>query len=335
MQAPVPALPSHSEITSNNVESLSDTSLLRDDLTDGIKALLLRNRIERVARENETQGIRTSVDIFDMQTNRTIVKHNESSVHFAASVNKLPVAWLVQQDLRASKLKLNQTITWQASDVRAGYGVYDQPGAATSATVEQLLFDMLNYSGNTAVRVLVNYTLDGAANVNTRLAEYPQIPNTRLQPLDATRFYVGNSTSKESVWIINKLLAKNDKYTRVIKNALSTNIFANYGVRSQLEGNDYVVLANKVGILDDVDGNNRHDVGIIYNTRTHKAYGYSFMTTTPYENTPGTVRAEESLGLMGHNTLRYAGDKPQRTNQEQKVAPFSAPTLQPETKVLY
>ncbi len=341
MQVPVPPQSYQPVVASTGqVESLGASSLLRDDLSDSYKATALRNQINKVIKQNEAQGVSTtSVNIFDMQTNRMLVQRNESSVQFAASVNKLPIAWLILQDLRAGKVQLTDTITWTASDVRGGYGVYDQPGAPTSATVQQVLYDMLNYSGNTAVRALVNYKLGGAAAVNNRLAAYPQIPNTRLQPLDANRFYVGNSTSKESLWVMEKLLAKTDKYQKVMKDALQTNIFSYYGVRSQLEGNGFIVLANKVGILDDVDGNNRHDVGIIYNTKTHKAYGYSFMTTTPYENTAGTGQAEHSLDLMGRDTLRYAGDRPL---QNKKVSPFGiAPQAKSganagvEAKVLY
>lgn len=341
MQVPVPPQSNQPIIASaRQVESLGADALLRNDLSGSYKAAALRSQIDKVIAQNETQGVSvTSVNVFDMQTNRMLVQRNESSVQFAASVNKLPIAWLVLQDLRAGKITLNDTVTWTASDVRAGYGVYDQPGAPTSATVQQLLHDMLNYSGNTAVRALVNGKLGGAVAVNTRLATYSQIPNTRLQPLDDNRFYVGNSTSKESLWVMERLLAKSDKYQKVIKDALRTNIFSYYGVRSQLEGNGFIVLANKVGILDDVDGNNRHDVGIIYNTKTHKAYGYSFMTTTPYGSTAGTAQAEHSLDLMGRDTLRFAGDQPLKNKQ---VSPLGiAPQAKygadagVETKVVY
>lgn len=335
MQVPVPPQ-SHqpaSRPTAMQAENLNADSLLRNDLSSSFKNAVLRSQIQKVIDENDAQGVTTtSVSLVDLQTNRTIMEHNQASVHFAASVNKLPIAWLVLQDLRSGKTKLSDTITWQASDVRAGYGIYDQAGAPTSASVEDVLYDMLNHSGNTAVRALVNYKLGGAQAVNDRLATYPELPNTRLQPRDATRFYVGNSTTKESLWVMEKLLAKPDAYQKVMKNALQTNIFSYYGVRSQLEGNGFIVLANKVGILDDPDGNNRHDVGIIYNTKTHKAYGYSFMTTSPYTNVAATARAEHSLDLMGRDVLRFAGDRPV-TN---KAMPFSAP-VEPkaETRVLY
>lgn len=337
MQVPLPPQANpHADVNQRQVESLGDNALLRNDLSDTIRSAVLWYKVNKTIKENEKQGVTTSVVITDMQKHRNIVNHNGDTVHFAASVNKLPIAWLIVQDLRAGTIQMDDVITWQASDVRAGYGVYDQPGAPTSATVEEVLHDMLNYSGNTAVRALVNYELGGAAAVNNRLAAYPQIPNTRLQPLDANRFYVGNSTSSEAAWILSQLLGTQDSYQQFIKETLSTNIFTDFGVREALAGNDYIVLANKVGILDDPDGNNRHDVGIIYNTRTHKSYSFSFMTTTAYENTDGTNQAEASLTTMGRDTLRFSGDRPVHSAQNAPVVPFSTKQA-PNTdgKVLY
>lgn len=291
----------------------------------------LRKNINQTIKNNESQGITTSVSLVDIKENRTLLEHGQTNVHFAASINKVPIAWLVLQDLRANKYHLSDTITWSTDDIRGGYGTYDQPGAPMTATIGDVIYDMLNRSGNTAVRILVNHKLGGAQAVNDRLSAYPQIPNTRLQPLDGNRFYVGNSTSKESIWILEKLLAKKDANQKFMKDALASNIFTYYGVRSQLGGNDYITLANKVGILDDPDGNNRHDVGIIYNTKTHKAYGYSFMTTTPYTNIPGTAQAEHSLDLLGRDFLQYSGDRMQN-----RMQPFGAPAEpEAENKVLY
>jgi len=333
MQAPLPPQSNANVSQTSQVQSTNDSIFQRRDISDGIKSAALTYRLNKIIEENESQGVTTSVSLTDLQNNRTLLRHNENAVQFAASVNKIPIAWLVLQDLRSGKIHMDDTVTWMDSDIRAGYGTYDQPGAPKTATVKDVINDMLNRSGNTAVRILVNYELGGAAAVNARLSQYSELPNTRLQPLDSNRFYVGNSTSKESLWTMKQLLAKSDSYQKFMKHSLETNIFSYYGVRSQLEGNDYIVLANKVGILDDVDGNNRHDVGIIYNTKTHKAYGYSFMTTTAYENVTGTAQAEHSLDLMGKDVLRFAGDKPGATA---KVQPFSAHIApQTEAKIKY
>ena len=293
------------------VDASDDSIWDRGDVASQIKLLVLKYRIQKVINENEAAGVRTDVSITDLQTSQTIIGHNQNDVHFAASINKLPVALLLLEDLRAGKLSLDQTMTWQPSDVRGGFGVYDQPGAPTSAKLSDVLYDMLNHSGNTAVRIIVNYGLGGAAAVNDRLAAKPQLEHTRLIPLDTNRFFLGDSTSKESLWVMTQLMKKQDAPAKFMKNALATNIFTDFGVRSQLAGNDFIVLVNKIGLLDDVDGNNRHDVGIIYNTKTHKSYGFSMMTTTPFNETDpsATEQANQSLMDMGRPLLRYAGDK--------------------------
>lgn len=334
----IPNTPTLIAISSQQQELAADLSILtQDTMTDSFKAPALRHYIEKIITKNERHKLTTDVSIIDFQTQQAIVSHNLDTEQFAASVNKVPIAQLVLADLRAGSLSLNQVITWQPGDVRAGAGVYDQPGAPTSATIEDLLVDMLNPSGNTAVRALVNYTLGGAAAVNTRWQNELHLQHTYLQPLDANRFYLGNSTASDSLQALRQLLSVHDQYGTVVKNALTTNIYTDYGVRSQLAGNDYIVLANKVGILDDVDGNNRHDVGIIYNTRTHKTYGYAFMNTAPgaATNTP-TAQAGISLADMGSGVLRYAGDKPIQKQQSSPITPFAAPSAHaPERKILY
>ena len=236
--------------------------------------------------------------------------HNLDTEQFAASVNKLPIAQLALNDLRAGKLTLGQQLSWPASDVRAGAGVYDQADAPTQASVQDLLYDMLNRSGNTAVRVFVNQAMGGAVAVNERFKAELGLQHTYLQPLDGNRFYVGNTTAREAMKNMQSLLGGDDQYQQLVRNALATNIYGDYGVRSQLAGNDYIVLANKVGILDDPEGNNRHDVGLIYNTKTHKSYGYAFMNTAQGEAyNAATSQAGVSLADMGKGALRYAGDK--------------------------
>ncbi len=289
---------------------MDESSLSRSDISDYFKSLVLRYRIEQVINQNDAQSIVTGVDILDLQSNRALVRHNEEVEQFAASINKLPVTLLVLQDLRAGKLDFNQVMTWLPSDVRAGAGVYDQPGAPLQAPLKDVIFDLLNRSGNTAVRILVNGALGGAAAVNDRWAAIPQLNHTYLQPLDTNRFFLGFSTPDDSLWTMKTLMAKQDKYGKFVKNALATNIYTDVSVRSQLAGNDFIVLVNKVGLLDDdVDGNNRHDVGVIYNTRTHKSYAYSLMTTSPFASTTATPQAEQSLKDMGRYLLRFAGDK--------------------------
>lgn len=307
--------------------------LYRGDVHQIIKEAILKHMVGRTVTKNEQQAVTTGVTITDAKTGRTIYGHDQDTEHFAASINKIPVALLVLEDMRAGTLDLDQIMTWQESDRRGGFGLYDQPGSPLQASLRDVLYDMLNRSGNTAVRIAVNGALGGPAAVNERWATKPQLAHTYLIPLDATRFYLGNSTTRDSLWAMDQLMKTQDEPAQFMKDALATNIFTDFGVRSQFAGTDYVVLVNKIGLLDDVEGNNRHDVGLIYNTKTKKTYGYSFFTTSPYDSPTATPQADQSLKDMGRYVLRFAGDK---KKPSAITEPFSAQAQSvPEGRVLY
>jgi beta-lactamase class A len=331
--------PMQTQTTANTSVSMDESSLSNDLLSPFLKGIVLRWRVDQVISNDEAQQIVTGVKIVDFRSDDPIVDHNSNVEQFAASINKLPVTLLVLQDLRSGKLNMDQIMTWVPSDQRAGGGIYDVPGAPTQAPLKDVLFDMLNRSGNTAVRVLVNYGLGGATAVNTRWSQIPEISHTYLMPLTGGRFYLGNSTPHDALWTLEQLMDNQDTFGQFVKHALATNIYTDIGTRSQLAGNDYIVLVNKLGLLNDPSGDNRHDVGIIYNTRTHKSYGYAYMTTSPEANTAATPLAEQSLKDMGRYTLRYAGDKPQEQpdvvpSPMIKLAP-TARVTKPEAKILY
>ncbi|HYH75673.1 MAG TPA: serine hydrolase [Candidatus Saccharimonadales bacterium] len=277
-----------------------------------IKEAFLRQQVAAVLKENRQQGIMSSLTITDVASGRVIYGYNQRAPHFAASVNKIPLAMLALEDVRTGTLQFDQTLAWEAADRREGLGVYDQPDSPLQAPLRDVLHDMLNRSGNTAVRVVVNQGLGGAAVVNDRLAAYPRLDTTRLEPLasDAAKFYMGDTTSREALRSLTQLLKPQDVYAAAAKKSLATNVYADYGVRSALSANDSITLANKVGILDDAEGNNRHDVGLIYNSATNKTYGYAMLTTTPYnEADPATTQqAERSLQAVGQYLLHFAGD---------------------------
>lgn len=312
---------------------------------DYFRSLALRHYVETVIAKNEQSNVTTDVSIVDMQTQRSIIGHNLDTEQFAASINKLPVTQLLLTELRAGTITLDQTISWTTSDVRGGYGVYDQAGAPTQATVKDLMYDMLNRSGNTAVRVFVNNVLGGPAQVNDRFKNELQLDHTYLQLLDATHFYLGNSTARDSLKVMKMIGANQDSYGKFVRNTMATNIFTDFGVRSQLTTDESdITLVNKVGILDDPDGNNRHDVGIIYNTKTHKSYGYSIMTTAYGAATSQpTAQAGVSLADIGSGMLKLADTKGHKDKNKQdgtmqtelKSAQEQGAGITPEAKIRY
>lgn len=341
----LPTLPNTNPSQTTNIQQLTDAEvpllLQRENTNDFVKKIVLGYLVNRTIRANEAQHITTGVEIVDMQSSQSFVTHNIDTPQFAASINKLPVVVLLLEDLRSGRLKFDQKLTWTASDVREGMGTYDQPGAPTSATVKQLMTDLLSRSGNTAVRALVNQGLGGAQPVNDRWAKIPQLAHTRLQILEGNKFYLGNSAPHDAFWSMRQLLRTQDVYGKAVKSDLQTNIYGDFGVRSQLAGNDHIVLVNKVGILDDPEGNNKHDVGIIYNTKTQKAFGYAFFTTAPGTSVQAKAQGEQSLKDMGRYLLNFSGDKPKQTDAQSMPNALQPPArellkrLPVEIKVLY
>src|SRR2546421_10588837 len=131
-------------IQSPGTAPLSEQTLQQDNVQQIVKELVLWHLVDGSIKDDEAFNIVTGVQIMDLQDQHLIVNHNQNTEQFAASINKLPVALLVLQDLRAHELSLDQTMTWLPSDVRGGFGVYDQPGAPTTASLQDVLFDMLN-----------------------------------------------------------------------------------------------------------------------------------------------------------------------------------------------
>ncbi len=309
--------------------ALSNLGVFSDaHASDAARLGALRSDLQQIVTQNESQYIITDVQVKDLLTGQVLYDHSPAVAQYAASLNKIPLAWLLLQDLRSGKVAMSQQLSWSTSDVVSGYGFYDQPNAPTSATVQQLIQDMLNMSGNTATVILGNQVLGGPLAVNARLAQYPQLVQTSLQGVRSSAgnegFYLGNTTSTEGSWLMEQLQKNKDGYEQFMQHALATNIFTTYGVRSQLSGDPNIELANKVGIIDDSDaGSNRHDEGIIYNSQTHRAYEYSFMTTNFSTDLSSNTPAEQSLADMGLVVLRFAGQRPQAAIAKQ------VPTAQP------
>ena len=312
-QAPITQPPQ----TSIVAQAESVDQLERNDIEQAVKEIILKEFILSVLTENQQQGVRSGVTAIDLQNHHEIVGQEQNVKHFAASVNKLPIALLLLEDLRSGKLELRQTVTWQPSDVRGGFGLYDQPGAPMQAPLKDVIYDMLNRSGNTVVKASVNYLLGGAEAVNARWAAEPELSNTSLTLLGGGAFFLGDSTPHDSLWSLEQITSERDRYSKFMKDAMATNIFTDFGVRSQLLDSNNVLLINKIGLLDDVEGNNRHDVGIIYNRRTSKSYGYAFFTTSPFDSPTATPQADQSLKDMGRYLLRFAGDKERAARRQE------------------
>ena len=304
------------------------------------KRLILKLQLTKQLWENKKRGIDTSVMVYDLTDKKQIYSYNTDYVHYAASISKLFVTQLLWEDLNAGKTTLDTVVSWDPSDRRAGAGQYDGPNSPTSATVRDVLVDMLKQSGNTAVRVVVNKVLGGANAVNARYeADYPQLKVTRLQPVSETGFLLGYTTPKEADFIIDRIYKQqHGEFSQLILDSLENNIFNDYGPRSQVKDQDLINVIDKQGQLNDPEGNNRHDVGIIENVNGHKLR-YTLMTTN-YEQPAGeaTNYATESLKYFGKDLLRYVGDRkprPEESNNSNKVELKADANVKVEGRITY
>lgn len=304
----------------NNLPDTTQPSAYYQDAPWSVKRLILQTQLLRQTLINQRDGIDTSVIVYDLTDKKQVYSHNTNYVHWAASESKLFVASLLLSDLRAGKTTLDTVVHWTAEDRRAGAGIYDSNTSPLQATVRDVLFDMLNRSGNTAVRIIVNETLGGAEAVNQRYKnEYPNLKVTKLEPVAGTnRFLLGYTTASEVNFILDKIYSHTDNYAGFVKHALATNIFDDYGPRSQVKDKENITVIDKMGQLNDPEGNNRHDVGVIENARNGHKLRYVLMTTN-YEQPAGAItdKATLSLQAFGRDMLRFEGDKtPKAYGQE-------------------
>lgn len=301
------------------------------------KRLVLKLQLANQVYKNEKDKIDTSVIAYDIADNKPVFSYNVNYEHYAASVSKLFVTSILLEDLRAGKTTLDTIVNWDSSDRRAGAGVYDADTSPLSGTVRDVLFDMLNRSSNTAVRVIVNKVLGGAAAVNVRYASsFPNLRVTKLQPLDESRFLLGYTTASETNFIVDHLYNQNDTYGAFIKNALATNIFDDYGPRSQVKDKENITVIDKQGQLNDPEGNNRHDVGIIENKRNGHKIRYVLMTTN-YEQPAGvlTNEATASLQEFGRDMLRFEGDRAVKPQADTPMLKQAAPQEVENGRLIY
>ncbi len=336
-----------SDLTTNNNQFMNQeerrqaedaTQLLRDDLNANVKLRILQYQVAKSIIKNEKEQIRTGLLMRGLNDQTTFANYQENDKHFAASVNKVAVAYLLLEDLNSHNRSMNDVLRLPPADQRSvGDGTYDQGDDTAQATLGDVLYDMLNRSGNTAVRVIVN-AMGGASTVNDRLNNFPEIPNTRLIVLpDPQRFYMGDTSAREALFIMEQMHQASGTHAAFMKEAMATNIYTDFGVRSQLGDIEHITLINKTGSLNDPDGNNRHDIGIIKNTKTGKQFSYAVMTTSPNSSQTATVRAEASIQEIGRNLLRYAGDKGENKRQEFQTQKLSdaKKALKIEDRVLY
>lgn len=282
---------------------VQESTLMRGDIHAWMRQQSLRLSLDKVIGSNEQKDITTSVYFVDNTHNQTLYRYQIDKEYYAASVNKLPITLLLLEDLRSGKISLSDKVKLPAERLEGG-GRYDEDDTTREITIGQALEDMLKRSGNTVVRVLVA-ELDGAKAVNERLAQDKNLRKTRLIERSGNGFWLGNTTARESLYLMNRTIEKQDNYGKFVQKALADNVFDDYGVKSQHD-DDYIVLTNKMGQLsDEEDGDVRHDVGIMQNTRTGERYSFAILNAAEPELLINDSKPIDPIKVIGRQLLRY------------------------------
>lgn len=281
---------------------IQKSTLLRGDIRSWMQQQSLRLALDEVIAKNEQKDITTSVYFVDNTHNQVLYRYQIDKEYYAASVNKLPITLLLLEDLRSGKISLNDKVKLPKERLEGG-GRYDGDNRTREITVGQALEDLLKRSGNTVVRVIVA-ELGGARKVNERLSQDKNLRKTHLIERDNNEFWLGNTTARESLYIMNQVVAKQDTYGKLVQKALTDNIFDDYGVKAQHKSG-HVVLSNKIGQLSDPeDGDVRHDVGVIYNTQTGERYSFAILNHAGTEMLMG-VKPVDPIQAIGKRLLDH------------------------------
>lgn len=292
----------HSSMAISPSVIIQEAAFWRGDTRTWVQRQALRLAVDDEIGENEQKDITTSVYFVDNTHNQTLYRYRIDKEYYAASVNKLPITLLLLEDLRSGKLALDDKIELPAERIE-GAGKYDEDDRTREITLGQALEDMLKRSGNTVVRALVA-ELGGAEKVNERLAQDKNLRKTRLIDRGSDGFWLGNTTARESLDIMNRVAEKQDVYGKFVQKALTDNVFDDFGVKAQ-HSSSYIVLTNKMGQLSDEGGDVRHDVGIIHNTRTGERYSFAILNSAKSEFLINDEKPIDPIQAIGRHLFNF------------------------------
>jgi len=123
----------------------------------------------------------------------------------AASLNKLAIAGWLDTDPKRLVYNDLHSLSWKPSDRKEGAGHYDKGNSPLSATYPDLLRDMLERSGNTAMFVLGRWNVP---DINGWLKR-EGYTKTRLVPKGPGHFETGTTSPSEALRLLINLVGKN------------------------------------------------------------------------------------------------------------------------------
>lgn len=281
----------------------------------------LYEKVGHVVRRFENLGGRAGVVVFEKKTDQDepelLIDHNPHERFFAASTNKLAIAFALSHARKDGVIKHHPI----RGERLRGAGTFDdhgdqpQPeGATTSPSELELLDDMLRNSGNTAAKLLKDEL--GAARINEILREYGHDEvGLHINPENGAS-HLGYATPDGLIRLFYAAVrgdgASNHILSGRIRGALAssnrpTGIRANIDAIGLLQAEGKVEVLNKSGEYDggeDTGAPVRHDVGLIIDERGRQV-AYAVMGQAK-----PSVLAEYTRHQVTANILEYAAGVP-------------------------
>ena len=237
----------------------------------------MKERIETALRRFEALGGRAGLAVCEwplLDHPTSVVEHGSDEVFFAASTNKLAVAFALGHDRQGGPLPYHEITERLAGAGRFDMHDEDEAYEPVEASEEELIDDMLSLSGNTAAKVLKE-AAGGAQRINELLNRFGH-HEVQLYVRPNGSSHLGYATPRGLMTLLRALSrADSTSHPDVAEAtlyALGHNLRST-GIRSvmsdhvqqQLEAQDIRVL-NKSGEYprDDETGDPvRHDIGLV------------------------------------------------------------------------
>lgn len=174
---------------------------------------------------------------------------NENKAAYAASTNKVGLATLYIDQIDEGSIKWQTHLPASAKSFQAGDGLISNSPLKSSYSLEDLMFNLIVYSDNTAWRIMLDYYNDHYGDVKTALLSASEIDSIS-QPLTDNYNYA-------TPMLLNaflKKIADSDRYEKLKDFMLQAQPHLRFKLYHD-EG-----MATKYGQYDNV----YHDTGIYY-----------------------------------------------------------------------
>lgn len=235
-------------------------------ISNGDRTNELRDRIEQISQEAQGRvGVKATV----LETGESVTLHGNQQFPMQ-SVYKFPIAMAVLAQVDQGKLKLDQKIRVEASDILQGSRVLDEKSQGMEFSLSELLKYMVSESDNTASDMLLRLVgepkivteyLRGlgvndivVANTEKELGQDTAVQYRNYATPDAAvvllrAFHEGKGLSKSSQALLLQLMTETTTGSKRIKGLLPNGTVVAHKTGTSSTVNGVTAATNDVGIV--------------------------------------------------------------------------------------